>query len=182
MTFPSRDAIEVEALRTDRYLEALLGGVPTAIDAGTTDGGVAVAAAHLTSGLVRVHPSFRFEEELSARLATAAAAMGATTTRRGPAPVVPFPSAAGAGGPEAAAAMRGAGSVGRFGPVALPVVALPLAADLGHLRAAGLATALGVDRLPAPLLLGGAIASGVSLAGAAVVGWHVAHRRARRPS
>jgi len=89
MTFPSRDAIEVEALRTDRYLEALLGGVPTAIDAGTTDGGVAVAAAHLTSGLVRVHPSFRFEDRLASRLADLAAAMRLPVAAGGEGAVAP---------------------------------------------------------------------------------------------
>jgi hypothetical protein len=78
MTLPRQDP-EVDALRTDRYLESLLAAadrraddVPAdvALDAGVRD-----VAARLQRGLVRVHPSFRFEERLAGRLAGAAASM-----------------------------------------------------------------------------------------------------------
>jgi hypothetical protein len=54
-----------DALRTERYLDDLMtaderhsGAAPTDLD---TDRDVRAAAAALRSGLVRVHPSFRFE-------------------------------------------------------------------------------------------------------------------------
>jgi hypothetical protein len=65
-----------DARRTDRYLDGLL----EADERGTTvapmdldlDPAVVLAARELRAGLVRVHPSFRFEERLAARLARAA--------------------------------------------------------------------------------------------------------------
>lgn len=62
---------EIEAFVVDRYLEALLArgsvdtsGVPPELEA---------TAVRLAAALPRYHPSFRFEEALSARLAAAAA-------------------------------------------------------------------------------------------------------------
>lgn len=79
MTPADRDALEVEALRTDRYLEALLAAhdrraLGTPFPAGL-DPRVRAAATQLAHQLVRVHPSFRFEERLAARLTQAARAM-----------------------------------------------------------------------------------------------------------
>ncbi len=67
---------EVDALRTDRYLDALLESARTAADApapSELDPAVRHSARRLRRELVRVHPSFRFEEQLSRRLADAAA-------------------------------------------------------------------------------------------------------------
>jgi hypothetical protein len=70
---------DVDALRTDRYLESLLAAADrnarhapadTAVDPR-----VRAVAARLHRDLVRVHPSFRFEERLALRLGEAAASM-----------------------------------------------------------------------------------------------------------
>ena len=65
----SRDG-EIEALVVDRYLESLLARAPR----DTTDLPIdlRLTADALTSILPRYHPSFRFVEALSARLAVAA--------------------------------------------------------------------------------------------------------------
>ncbi len=92
MTMLSREALEVEALRTDRYLESILDG--SGRPATGIDGGLAATAARLRRDLTRVHPSFRFEERLARRLADIAASMrlpaaaGAEGARF---PLVPFP-------------------------------------------------------------------------------------------
>jgi hypothetical protein len=69
---------ELEALRTDRYLESLLfaerGDVAQPVDA-ALDPGIRFVAERLRQHLVPVHPSFRFEERLGNRLAEAARAM-----------------------------------------------------------------------------------------------------------
>jgi hypothetical protein len=70
---------EVDALRTDRYLDSLL----AATDRGARDVPADTAIeervrnviARLRRDLVRVHPSFRFEERLATRLANEAATM-----------------------------------------------------------------------------------------------------------
>ncbi len=77
-----RDQLEVEALVTDRYLESLLAardrrdqpprrGAAPGVDR-DLDAGVAATARSLELGLIRVHPSFRFEERLAADLQVAA--------------------------------------------------------------------------------------------------------------
>jgi hypothetical protein len=85
VTVLGRDAGEIEALVTDRYLDALLAGDPELTrlgasepsDRGRTRLDVAVRAAsrRLAGDLPRFHPSFRFEERLAIRLAEAAAQM-----------------------------------------------------------------------------------------------------------
>jgi hypothetical protein len=78
-----RDAAATDALLTDLYLDALLAGVVLdAVAAGTPDDPAGQlhpaarrAADRLRHDLVRVHPSFRFEERLATRLAEAAVAM-----------------------------------------------------------------------------------------------------------
>ena len=78
-----RDAAETDALLTDLYLDALLAGavlgaaIPriTETASGTLDPAARRAADRLRHDLVRVHPSFRFEERLATRLAEAAVAM-----------------------------------------------------------------------------------------------------------
>lgn len=151
MTPGGRDDIEVEALRTDRYLESLLvqregrstpgGGT---MPAAPPDAALAATIGRLDRDLVRVHPSFRFEERLARRLAEVAAAMHA-------------PIAAGAEG----------------GPV---LVQLPFdpALDPALDPAAGPPDAQGtMGGLPRPLLIGAASAA-LSIAGAAaLVAWRL---------
>src|SRR5438034_8409238 len=79
MTFPLRDRADADAILTDLYLDALLAAhdrratdVPTSAD---LDPVIRFAAGRLSSDLARVHPSFRFEERLAARLAELAAHM-----------------------------------------------------------------------------------------------------------
>ena len=150
MTYADRESIEVDALRTDRYLDALL----AARDRGATDAPTdtaldpAVRAAGLVLGrdLARVHPSFRFEERLADRLAGIAASMR-------------LPAVAGGEG------------------TGVPVVTLPRRAgthahpdvNFGVLDSAGGRWAEGPRR---PLIIGGAMASAaLSIAGAAFVAW-----------
>lgn len=72
-----RDGADVEALLTDLYLETLLSrpGVDAGLADARLDPALRAASDRLRRDLVRVHPSFRFEERLAARLAEAAAAL-----------------------------------------------------------------------------------------------------------
>jgi hypothetical protein len=67
-----RDGYEVEALVTDRYLETLLAAHARGADRGPVprdpDDAIRRTADRLARDLPRFHPSFRFEEALSARL------------------------------------------------------------------------------------------------------------------
>lgn len=152
MTLFSREAIEVDALRTDRYLEALLaqrdgsgaaGGpangpgpmVPDAPgrvvhDEPAVDAALRSTVASLDRALVRVHPSFRFEERLARRLAEVADAMrlsAAAGAEGARVPVVlPFDPGVDPADPE----LGGPGA-------ALPTVARPLL--IGALSLAGAA-------------------------------------------
>ncbi|MGA3030018.1 MAG: hypothetical protein ABSE58_04660 [Candidatus Limnocylindrales bacterium] len=70
-----------DARRTERYLDGLLSAderraseIPVDVE---MDPAVQFAARELRAGLTRVHPSFRFEEALAARLATGAARLRA---------------------------------------------------------------------------------------------------------
>jgi hypothetical protein len=151
VTFAERDALEVDALQTDRYLEALLAaGDRAASDApsdASLDSNVRVAAARLRRDLGRVHPSFRFEERLAARLAELAAAMRVGAAAGAEGMVIPF------GGP--------------------PGLEDPAGDDADH--AEGPEGGPGLHR---PFLIGGAMASAaLSIAGAAYIAW----RRSRTP-
>jgi hypothetical protein len=140
------------ALRLDDYLEGLLadraarpGPSPARASAWPPDKRVvdpqeARAADLLAHGLVRFHPSFRFEEALAARLRAAADAICL------------------------AAASGGSAAEGRLLAFPDPVTRVETLAR---------------ERVPARnLLVGGAIASGVSLAGAAFLAWRRGHRLA----
>jgi hypothetical protein len=150
VTLPSigRDGTEIEALMTDRYLDSLLavpGVVPVAAPAVGPDGGLRAISERLAR-LPRIHPSFRFEEALSARLTSAALAGR-------------LPAAAGAEGTLIPLPRSGAGE--SIDPA--------LAAYLGGASLDG-DEADGVR----PLLIGGAITSAaLSLAGAAYVAWRL---------
>jgi hypothetical protein len=142
-----RDSQEVDALVTDRYLDAILAAHARGADqgpAGALPGApVRQAADRLARDLPRLHPSFRFEEALAARLAEAAARMG-------------LPVAAGAEGLVVPIA-RGPG--GRDGPFAY------------ELNPGAEAARTGLGR---PLLIGGALTSAaLSIAGAAYVAWRL---------
>lgn len=147
MTFLGRDAIDIDALHTDRYLEMLLaqrdaGATPAAAAPGV-DPAIAVAAGRLGRDLVRVHPSFRFEERLARRLADIAAAMG-------------MPVAAGAEG------------------AAIPITPFPIDAAIDQAIDPAADDEGDWPVVPRPVLIGGAVASAaISLAGAAYVAWRL---------
>ena len=148
-TFAGRDAREVDALVTDRYLDGLLAAHARGADrsphptASEPDADVRRAADRLSTGLPRLHPSFRFEEALAARLAEVAARMGLPAAAGGEGMVVPI-------------------RTGR-----LPVDGLDDETD-GRDPADD---ARGIGR---PLLIGGALTSAaISIAGAAYVAWRL---------
>jgi hypothetical protein len=164
-----RDASSADALLTDLYLDAILAGrslrgelVDAHADAPGTPGSAALdgpsarldpairaASERLRHDLVRVHPSFRFEERLAMRLAEAAAQMRIPTAVGAEGRVVPF------------RAHSGAPSTDLVGGETLLV---------GDEQSAP--TDLVRHDLPRPLLIGGALTSAaLSLAGAAIVAW-----------
>ena len=146
-----------DAIQTDAYLEMLLAGAtagaaPTG-DLPTVEGTALIAPAlvgaarALRDALVRIHPSFRFEERLAGRLR---AAVDGVALPRAAGDPIPFRSR-----PTDAAP----------GPIPGDVVAV------GRLSVLAPSLPEPLDRLPRPVLIGGAIASGVSLAGVALVAW-----------
>jgi hypothetical protein len=151
VTRSGRDAIDVDALRTDRYLEALLAaGERHATDApadSRLDPAIRAAAFRLQRELVRIHPSFRFEERVAAKLASIAHGMR-------------MPAAAGAEGRLVPFGAHGDPADTSIDPAAHPAADLLAEhpeSDGGHVR---------------PLLIGGAMASAaLSIAGAAFVAW-----------
>jgi hypothetical protein len=147
MTALERDASEVEALQTDRYLESVLARAGT--DSGPADAGLdpglRLASDRLRRALVRVHPSFRFEERLALRLADAAAALRMPAAVGAEGGAIPFVVPAGSAGDA-------------FDPLSFD--------DPTDER----------REMPRPLLIGGALTSAaISLAGAAIVAWRLAH-------
>jgi hypothetical protein len=147
VTILARDAGEIEALVTDRYLDALLGGEAALATVGGTDergdrraldAAVRAASRRLAGDLPRFHPSFRFEERLALRLAEAAAAMR-------------LPLAAGSEG---------------------QVARIPVAPPGGYDPLAVMPDDEVLDGLNRPFLIRGAVAaSAISLAGAALLAW-----------
>jgi hypothetical protein len=147
---------EIEALLVDRYLESILvareRGRELAVHDPRLDPGLRSASDWLTKSLIRVHPSFRFEERLARRLADAADALR-------------LPAAAGGevGLPRQLVPAGASAFEGAFEPADLLDPARPVE-DEGdppafHAR---------------PLLIGGALTSAaVSLAGAAIVAWRL---------
>jgi hypothetical protein len=170
-----RDASTADALLTDLYLDAVLAGrsfrgavgldpgtgtggsAPDPVASGRLDPAIRAVSDRLRHDLVRVHPSFRFEERLATRLAEAAIELRVPAAVGAEGHVVPFRSPSGrpVGGPDGTGA----------------------AVDADHLRAR-IEAGLDIERrdLARPLLIGGALTSAaLSLAGAALVAW----RRAR---
>jgi hypothetical protein len=151
VTLVARDHSDAEALITDRYLESLfVAHERHAQDAPTDpelDPTVRQTALLLSADLVRVHPSFRFEERLAGRLADAALRMRLSAAAGAEGAIVPLPLAPGARHDEIES----------------------VADDSDHDRDA---TTAGLQSLPRPLIIGGALTSAaISLAGAALVAW-----------
>ncbi len=117
-----------DARRTERYLDGLMEAeergaaeVPMDLD---LDPAVLLAASELRASLVRVHPSFRFEEGLAARLAlTAGGARGAHSNEPAPpatASIAPFRVPGFAAGDGAVAADEPAATRDSFAASATP--------------------------------------------------------------
>jgi hypothetical protein len=163
---PERDRPAPEALLADRYLDDLLAAAERGADAAPADAaldpGLRDAAEVLRRSLIRIHPSFRFEERLSVRLAAMAAAGARPVAATSGAAVLPWDRA----------------SLAAFDPVDVdPLLASILAGDLDPADAAAVDAAARPALLPRPLLVGGAITSAaISLVGVAWVAW-----RASRP-
>lgn len=157
---------QVDALVADRYLDALLAaGERRAFDAPvdpTLDTALRDTVQVLRRSLVRVHPSFRFEERLASRLADLADARSQPgTADAGRGTLIAFPGAAVTGRVLDADPLLAAILDGEVDP-----------ADEAALDRAGLP---GTGRRP--LLVGGAITSAaLSIVGVAIVAW-----RASRP-
>jgi hypothetical protein len=157
MTFLGRDPADADTLLTDRYLESLLAADDRrAADApadASLDPHIRDAAGRLRRNLVRVHPSFRFEERLAGRLADVARSMRLAPAAGGEGTVVR---------PIEPSLRQDPGLAG-FDPLADPN-------DDPWIRAGA-----------RPLLIGGALTSAaLSLAGAALVAWRRT-RPARSP-
>jgi hypothetical protein len=173
-----------EALVLDAYLDALLAGRDEASAGGATaalDERLVVAARVVRLSLPRFHPSFRFEDRLARALAAASSAGPAVAAPHGasPTPVVGDPATQ-PGDVAGAPARRVATPVAavaldprRAGPAPVALEVIPRASTtVTTARDAGAAPA-GADRRG--VIVGGAIASGVSIAGALLLAW----RRAR---
>jgi hypothetical protein len=157
VTFPhgGRDSDEIDAMTTDRYLDALLsahasGAVGTPASS-AVDHVARAAADRLSRDLPRFHPSFRFEEGLWLRLSDVARGL------------------------QLGAA---AGSDGR--PVPVPGRGNAASMDLDAVALAALVDGPDPDAAPPnavrPLLVGGALTSAaLSIAGAAYVAWRLSH-------
>jgi hypothetical protein len=146
--FAGRDSHEVDALITDRYLEALLAAHARGADHGPAevepDPTVRFAADRLVRDLQRLHPSFRFEEALAARLAEVAARMRLPVAAGGEGMVVPLH------GGDPTTGERDPGETDPDDPWA------------------------GIAGIGRPLLIGGALTSAaLSIAGAAYVAWRL---------
>jgi hypothetical protein len=166
---PDREAAQVDALVADRYLDALLAAGDRRADDAPADAALAPDLRHaarvLRRSLVRVHPSFRFEERLATRLADLAAAQsGSALAAAGGGTMIQLPVAA---RPEPASAD--------------PLMNAILRGDLDPTDAAatGRATAVPVDRRP--MIVGGAAitSAAISIVGVAFVAWRASRPDAR---
>ncbi len=113
--------LEADALVTDRYLESILAAHERGADDAPADPAVdprvRLAVRRLSADLVRVHPSFRFEERLAARLAETAARMRLQAAGGENVVVpVPFGSIRPAAIPDATLGSREAGHPGNVVP------------------------------------------------------------------
>ena len=157
----NRDTQDVDALITDRYLDSIFAAHGRGADSGPIPLDVApsvsirLAASRLARELPRLHPSFRFEEALAAKLALAATRMRLT-----------------------AAAGTGPADFDVRHPILLVTDRSTRADALIRVRLDGLRPD-GPIELGRPLLIGGAITSAaLSIAGAAYVAWRFRHPQA----
>lgn len=94
------ELVEVDALVTDRYLDSILAAHARGADGGPVpadarpDHVIRRVADHLAFTLPRLHPSFRFEEALAARLQEAAARMRLPMAAGAEGVAVPMPAPA----------------------------------------------------------------------------------------
>jgi len=167
---PDRDAAQVDALVADRYLDALLAAGDRRADDAPADAALAPDLRHaarvLRRSLVRVHPSFRFEERLATRLADLAAEQSASgVAAAGGGTVIQFPVAA-------SLAFPASGD---------PLLGAILRGDLDPTDAAATerAAAGPVDRRP--MIVGGAAitSAAISIVGVAIVAWRASRPDAR---
>jgi hypothetical protein len=160
---PAGDPEDADVLAADRYLETILAAADPAGDAPPDQPGLDPETRHAVDAvrraLVRVHPSFRFEERLADRLASLAVAPTGV-----PGVVVPFPA------PRSATQAD-----------ADPLLPAILAGRLDPADDRVLELDSRVAAARRPLLVGGAITSAaLSLVGVAWVAWR-ATRQAPSP-
>ena len=167
--FAGRDGQDIDALVTDRYLDALMAahapgpeGGPVASQGGwlaprgswlepESQQRLRRTADRLARDLPRLHPSFRFEEALAARLADVAARMRLSTSVGATGVMVPIAGRASEPGAAGHDETDLRGPVGSRG-------------DVGSRRP--------LVAYGRPLLIGGAfVSAALSLAGAAYVAW-----------
>ena len=165
-----------DARRTERYLDGLMAAderhvhdVPVDTDLAPA---VRFAAREMRAGLNRVHPSFRFEDALAARLAEGAIRLGAGLPIEEAAPV----SGRGTVSPFVS---RSAHGTGTELPAATPIPSGIPAAPAIRTRATWSAAAF--RRLPEvgsrssrPLIVGGVASAAISI-GAVYVAWRYSH-------
>ena len=164
---PGPDALDgIDALVTDRYLDELLtaaerGAAATPADA-ALEGDLREATDVLRRSLVRVHPSFRFEERLAAQLADVAVT-----------------------GAQGDGSMR-SGNVIAFRPRTVdaaqadPLLSAILDGWLDPADTDAVARAEGVRSRTRPLIVGGALTSAaISLVGVVVVAWRASRADVR---
>ncbi len=167
-------AADAAALRSDAYIEELLASREPTVPPADLDPQVRNAAELLAAALVRFHPSFRFEEELAGRLRRLATATGTGTGMgTGSIGVAPLDGRRMVAlRPPLAATTSSEGQVsGALGP--LRAAGAGEEEIRGQLRPRQLVAQRQADVLPRQVLMGGAIASGVSLAGMALVAWRL---------
>ena len=176
------------ARRPSRYLAGLMAAderraaeTPADTD---LDPAIRFAAGELRAGLVRVHPSFRFEESLSARLAAGAARLRAglpieTVAVTGPGTVSPFRGRSAIG----AASSAVASAVALAGPEVAGTTPGADPANVSGTQSRALWPADALRRFPEmaarpsrPLIVGGVgVASAAISIGAVYVAWRHSH-------
>ncbi|MGD0122400.1 MAG: hypothetical protein ABSC46_07560 [Candidatus Limnocylindrales bacterium] len=170
-----------DARRTERYLDGLMAADERRASDGPVDTdldpAIYVAAQALRSGLVRVHPSFRFEESLSARLAAGALRLRSGLPVDAEAVIVPG----------TVASFRGRSFTPAEEPAAAPV-SEPAASTTPPVHSRTIWPAAAFRRFPdmtarpsRPLIVGGVgVASAAISIGAVYVAWRHSHPAASR--
>lgn len=168
-------AADAAVLRSDAYVEELLASREPAVPPADLDPEVRNAADLLAAALVRFHPSFRFEEELASRLRRLTASTGGPRVALldGGRVVTLQPTAAPTAFSAAPTALSAAPTALSAAPVSGEVKPLHAADARGARDDAHGQRLQQADVFPRQVLMGGAIASGVSLAGVALVAWRL---------